>query len=76
LHLVALYDSQSEPVVIECKWKAAEFDGSNIISFRRHNPKGDNFVVSSDIIKSFSRSYDNVQVRFVSLRELIKAILA
>ncbi len=67
---------QSEPVVIECKWKAAEFDGSNIKSFRRQYPKGNNFVVSSDIIKSFSRSYDNVQVRFVSLKELIKAILA
>ncbi len=67
---------QSEPVVIECKWKAAEFDGSNIKSFRRQYPKGNNFVVSSDIIKSFSRSYDNVQVRFVSLRELIKAISA
>lgn len=67
---------QSEPVVIECKWESAEFDGSNIKSFRRQYPKGNNFVVSSDIIKSFSRSYDNVKVRFVSLKELIKAILA
>lgn len=66
---------QSEPVAIECKWKAADFDATNIKSFRRQYPEGSNFVVSSDIKKSFSRSYDNVHVRFVSLTELIKTLL-
>jgi predicted AAA+ superfamily ATPase len=64
----------SEAVAIECKWKSAEFDASNIKAFRRQYPKGNNFVVSSDVTKGFTRVYDNIQVRFVNLGELIKAV--
>lgn len=64
----------SEPAAIECKWKSAEFDASNMKAFRRQYPKGNNFVVSSDVTKGFSRAYDDIQVRFLSLGELIKAV--
>jgi predicted AAA+ superfamily ATPase len=65
---------QSEPVAIECKWSASEFNASNIMAFRRQYPKGGNFVVASDIEKSYSRTYDELHIRFVSLKELIKTI--
>lgn len=64
----------SEPAAIECKWKSAEFDASNIKAFRRQYLKGNNFVVSSDVTKGFTRAYDNIQVRFVNIGELIKAL--
>lgn len=65
---------QSEPVALECKWSASEFDASNLKAFRRQYPKGSNFLVASDVKKSFSRTYDDIQVRFVSLEDLIKTI--
>lgn len=65
---------QSEPVTIECKWSAADFDAANIKAFRRQYPKGSNFVVASDVKRTFSKHYDSVHVKFVSLASLIKAI--
>jgi len=63
---------QSEPTVIECKWTAADFDPSNVKIFRRLYPKGNNFVVVSDVKRSYSRNYDDVMVKFVNLEGLIK----
>ena len=63
---------KSEPTAIECKWSASDFDATNLKAFRRQYPKGNNFVVASDVQRAFSRQYDNVQVRFVGLRDLVK----
>lgn len=64
--------NQAEPMVIECKWTATDFDPKNLKIFRRLYPKGFNFVVVSDVKRSYSRSYDDVMVRFVNLEDLIK----
>ncbi len=69
-------DRQSEPIVVECKWKASEFNVSSIKAFRRQYPKGNNFVVSSDVKKAFSQRYDDIHMRYVSLEDLITAILS
>ena len=65
---------QGDPVAIECKWSAAEFDATNIKAFRTRYPGGANYVVAADIEKSFSRTYYDFSVRFVSLAGLIEAI--
>jgi predicted AAA+ superfamily ATPase len=65
---------QGDPVAIECKWSAADFDAANIKAFRMRYPGGANYVVAADIEKSFSRTYYDFSVRFVSLAGLIEAI--
>jgi predicted AAA+ superfamily ATPase len=69
-----LVKRQGEPVAIECKWSASEFDAANIRAFRLRYPTGSNYVVAQDVERSFSRTYGDVHVRFVSLAGLIKAI--
>ncbi len=64
----------SEPTAIECKWSSSEFDPTNIKAFRRQYPHGDNYVVSADVMRSFFRTYDNISVRFLSLKGLIDAV--
>lgn len=66
--------NKTEPVVIECKWSASAFDPGNIRAFRRQYPHGINYVVASDIDKAFSKTYDNIKVRFLGLRGLIENI--
>lgn len=64
-----------EPIAIECKWSASDFDPTNLKAFRRQYPKGNNFVVASDVQRAFSRQYDTIHVRFVSLAALIREII-
>lgn len=63
-----------DPITIECKWSAKKFDPSNLQSFRRHYPNGKNFVVAPDINPRFEKQYDNINIAFVSLEELIKEL--
>jgi predicted AAA+ superfamily ATPase len=60
------------PLAIECKWSASNFDPGNLQAFRRCYPHGENLVVANDVERSFSRSYGDLSVRFVSLSELIE----
>ena len=66
---------QSEPMAIECKWSSSEFDPANIKAFRRQYPKGNNFVVAADVKRAFSQAYDDIQVRFIGLEDLISHIV-
>lgn len=61
------------PTAIECKWTADAFDPSSLLAFRRRYPQGSNFVVATDVPRTWSRRYDDIDVRFVSLRGLIGA---
>lgn len=65
---------QSAPVAIECKWSSGEFDAANIKAFRTRYPEGANYVVASDVERPFSRTYDDIHIRFVGLDDLIKAV--
>ncbi len=66
--------NKSEPMVIECKWTTADFDPANLKIFRGFYPRGLNFVVASDVKRSYSRNYKDVMVKFVSLEDLIREI--
>lgn len=62
---------QGNPIAIECKWKAAAFEAKSLAAFRRLYPEGQNFVVASDIDRSYVRSYDGLELEFLSLEMLI-----
>jgi predicted AAA+ superfamily ATPase len=62
------------PVAIECKWKAASFDPGNLSIFRRHYPKGSNFVVTNDVTVAYSREYSGTRVEFIDLAGLIRLL--
>jgi len=64
------------PVSIECKWSADEFDPRNLYAFRRQHSSGDNYVVASDIGRSFRRNYKDLLVQFVSLSVLLRKLSA
>lgn len=63
-----------DPVAIECKWSATDFDPTHLKAFRRRYPRGESLVVTHDIERSFARTYGDVPVRFVNLRELIERL--
>jgi hypothetical protein len=63
-----------DPVAIECKWSATDFDPTHLKAFRRRYPRGESLVVTHDIERSFARTYGDVPVRFMNLRELIERL--
>jgi len=62
------------PLAIETKWSAADFDATNLRSFRAEYPRGENYVVAQDIKQPFRRAYGSIQVEFVSLSSLMRKI--
>ncbi len=62
------------PLAIECKWSADGFDPASLRAFRSRYPNGRNFVVASDVVEGYPRSYAGLSVRFVSLAELVRAV--
>jgi predicted AAA+ superfamily ATPase len=66
-----LIRGEHSPVAVECKWSSTDFDPTAIQALRRNYPRGKNFVVANDVEKSFTRSYRDLSVKFVSLSELI-----
>lgn len=64
---------EKAPTAIEVKWKVEDFDPKNLFAFRRRYPQGNNFVVSSDVNRAFSRKYNGLRVKFLNLREFVEA---
>ncbi len=59
------------PTAIECKWQAGSFDPSALLAFRRVYPQGRSFVVGADVERSYTHTYTDIQVDFVSVRDLV-----
>lgn len=59
-----------KPFAIECKWNVEEFEIKNLKIFRRLYPEGDNFVISRNLTRPYSRDYDGIEVRFLPLENL------
>ncbi len=72
---LVLGGAEGRPVAVECKWKADAFDPSSLLAFRRRYPAGPNFVVASDISRSWTRKYGDVAVKSVSLQGLVEELL-
>ena len=64
------------PVGIECKWSARDFDPANVLVFARAYPKVEIFVVTTDAEPAFTRDYHGSQVRFTTLRALLERVTA
>jgi predicted AAA+ superfamily ATPase len=64
------------PTAIECKWTAHAFDSRNLAAFRRIHSEGVNYVVASDVTRAYRKRYQNADVNFVSLSDLIKKLEA
>ncbi len=62
------------PIAIECKWSASDFSPENMKSFRHKYPGGTFFVVSHNTDRAYIKSYDGIEVNFVSLSGLIKLL--
>ena len=64
-----------DPIAIECKWSSNNFESNGIQAFRRQYPKGKNYVVAQDVSRSFSKTYGETTVDFISLDNLIKEVI-
>jgi predicted AAA+ superfamily ATPase len=64
-----------DPVAIECKWSADAFDPKNIAAFRHRYPGEENYVVVTDIDRSYERKYKNNSIRFLTLHALTKKLM-
>ncbi len=62
------------PMAIECKWSAANFNGTNLRSFRAEYPQGRNIVVAQDVKQPFQRLYGPIKVEFLGLSGLTKIL--
>ena len=62
------------PVAIECKWKEAAFDPSNLSIFRSKYPNGVNLVVASDVDRPHVKTHRGLKVRYVGPASLIAAL--
>ena len=62
------------PIAIECKWAASGFSPRSLLAFRKQYPDGENFIVAHDVDRSFTRTYNGIQVKFVNLDTLIAEI--
>jgi predicted AAA+ superfamily ATPase len=65
---------RNNPIALECKWSASDFDATNLQAFRRQYPGGENIVVAHDVDRQFSRQYAGLTVRFESLQALVRMI--
>ncbi|MBK8250113.1 MAG: ATP-binding protein [Gemmatimonadetes bacterium] len=58
------------PVAIECKWSAADFDARNLATFRKLHPGGLNYVVVPEPVTVDTRVHGELEVRYVTLKDL------
>ena len=63
------------PIVIECKWKSGNYNLRNIELFRKHYPQGENYIVSSNEDKKFTKEVNGIKIHFVGIENLIADIL-
>ena len=66
---------KEEPVAIECKWSADDFDSRGLLAFRRQYPSGKNYVVAADVTRSYLRKYNEVSIQFVNLSSLLDRLI-
>ena len=64
-----------QPLAIECKWSASDFDSTNLKAFRLRYPQGKNLVVAHDAKRSFAQKYNGFTVTFVNLPEFLAELL-
>jgi len=61
---------------IECKWSHAAFSPDHVLAFRKDYPGGKNWVVCSDVAKSYDRAIKGTAFRFVSIWEFRQELIS
>ena len=69
-----LADREKSPIAIECKWSGSDIDPTGLKAFRKIYSKGENYIVASNIERSYTKHYDGLKAKFVSLQELTEKI--
>jgi len=59
-----------DPIALECKWSADHADAAGFRAFRRLYPKGENWIVASDVAKPYEKRMGDVSVRFFPLEKM------
>ncbi|MDZ4677624.1 MAG: DUF4143 domain-containing protein [Oligoflexia bacterium] len=59
-----------EPIAIECKWKAENFNPKCLYHFRSYHPGTKNYVVAEDVSKPYVKKIGEHKVTFVGLSQL------
>ncbi len=62
------------PIVIECKWKSADFDAKALRIFRDSYPGGTNYVVSHDVDRAHMRRHGELEVHVVGVDSLLRSL--
>lgn len=63
-----------DPIAIECKWSASSAKTQNLKAFRRRYPKGENWIVVSDIDRPFHRTEDGLRIEFIGIKDLVRKL--
>jgi hypothetical protein len=64
-----------QPLAIECKWSARDFDAEPLCAFRRMHPAGENVVVAHDVDRPFKKAWGDVTVHFENLPTLLRRLV-
>jgi len=64
-----------QPLAIECKWSARDFDAEPLRVFRQMHPSGENVVVAHDVDRPFKKTWGDVTVHFENLPTLLRRLV-
>ena len=64
------------PVAVECKWSARDLEPRGLRAFRRRYPEGPNYIVCHDVDRPYRIRRGELELRFVSLPDLVAEILS
>lgn len=62
------------PLAVECKWSADDFDAAALRAFARRYPRAEACVVAHDVERSYARRYEDLEVQFVGLEQLVQRL--
>lgn len=65
---------RKQPMAIECKWSADNFDPTSLTAFRREHPEGENVVLAQDVDRAFTRRHGDLKVRYENLGSFAKSL--
>jgi len=63
-----------DPLAIECKWSADAFDINGLRAFRKRYEKGENWIVAGDVVRSYSREVNGLEVDIIGIDHLVKRL--
>jgi uncharacterized protein len=69
-----LTGQRHQPMAVECKWSASDFDATNLHAFRRRYSDGENVVLAQDVDRPFTRHYGDIKVRFEHLQTFANSL--